>query len=147
MILIMTKYHENLLKDSPLLFVVKFFSFLETKKVLKIQNETFLRITQYQLYKKIVICCGTRYWQVSVPYHLRMITSFLVACLLASEHLSCPRQEVWPKICTNVMSDPWMLFANYGLISQADLPWNSPIFTSKNADANIHESATICSYC
>ena len=48
MILTMTKYHENLLKDSPLslLFVVKFFSFLETKKVLKIQNETFLRNTR-----------------------------------------------------------------------------------------------------
>ena len=49
MILTITKCHENLLRDSPsyLLSVVKFFSFLETKKVLKIPNETFLRITRY----------------------------------------------------------------------------------------------------
>ena len=50
MILTMTKYHENLLRDSPLslLSVVKFLSSLETKKVLKIPNETFLRITRYK---------------------------------------------------------------------------------------------------
>ena len=49
MILTMTKYHENLLRDSllSLLFIVKFFSSLETKMVLKIPNETFLRITRY----------------------------------------------------------------------------------------------------
>ena len=54
MILTMTKYHENLLRDCPtsLLFTVKFLSSLETKKVLKIQNETFLRITRYQ-YKNV----------------------------------------------------------------------------------------------
>ena len=45
----MTKHHENLLRDSPLslLFMVKFFSSLETKMSLKIPNETFLRITLY----------------------------------------------------------------------------------------------------
>ena len=45
----MTKYPENLLRDSPLslLFIVKFFSSLESKTVLKIPNETFLRITLY----------------------------------------------------------------------------------------------------
>ena len=50
MILIMTKYHENLLNDSPLslLSVVKFFSSLETKMIIKIPNETFFRITRYQ---------------------------------------------------------------------------------------------------
>ena len=49
MILTMAKYHENLLRDSPLslLFIVKFFSSLETKMVVKIPNETFLRITRY----------------------------------------------------------------------------------------------------
>ena len=49
MILTMTKYHENLLRDSPLslLFIVKILSSLETKVVLKIPNETFLRITRY----------------------------------------------------------------------------------------------------
>ena len=49
MILTMTKYHENLLRDShlSLLSVVKLFSSLETKQVLKIRNETFLRITRY----------------------------------------------------------------------------------------------------
>ena len=55
MILIMAKYHENLLKVSPLslLFIVKFLSSLETKMVLKIPNETFLRITRYH---------GVLYW-------------------------------------------------------------------------------------
>ena len=40
----MTKYHENLLRDNflSLLSVVKFFSSLETKMVLKIVNETFI---------------------------------------------------------------------------------------------------------
>ena len=49
MIVTMTKYHENMLKDSPLtlLSVVISFTFLETKKVLKIPNETFLKITRY----------------------------------------------------------------------------------------------------
>ena len=51
MILTTTKYHENLLRDSLLylLFMVKFFSSLETKMVLKISNKTFLRITRYLL--------------------------------------------------------------------------------------------------
>ena len=51
MILTMTKYHENLLRDSPLslLSIVKLFSSLETKKVQKVRNETFLRITRYHL--------------------------------------------------------------------------------------------------
>ena len=49
MILTVTKYHENLLRDSPLslLFTVKLLSSLETKMILKIPNETFLRITRY----------------------------------------------------------------------------------------------------
>ena len=46
-ILTMTKYHENLLRDLSLLFIVNSLSFLETKMVLKIPNETFLRITRY----------------------------------------------------------------------------------------------------
>ena len=39
----------NMLRDSPfsLLFILKFFSSLESKMVLKIPNETFLRITRY----------------------------------------------------------------------------------------------------
>ena len=47
MTLTMTKYHENLLRDSPLslLSIVFFYSFLATKMMLKIQNETFKRIT------------------------------------------------------------------------------------------------------
>ena len=50
MILTMAKYYEKSLRDSPLslLSVVIFFSFLETKKVLKIPNKTFLKITRYQ---------------------------------------------------------------------------------------------------
>ena len=49
MILTVTKCHENLLRVSPLssLSIVKFFSSLETKKMLKIPNETFLRNTLY----------------------------------------------------------------------------------------------------
>ena len=49
MILTMAKYHENLLKVSSLsfLFIVKFFSSLKTRMILKTPNETFLRITQY----------------------------------------------------------------------------------------------------
>ena len=44
MILAMTKYHENLLRGSPLslLFMAKIFSSLQTKMVLKIPNETFV---------------------------------------------------------------------------------------------------------
>ena len=51
MILTMTKYHDNLLIDSTLslLFIVKFFSSLETKMILKLANQTFLRITRYLL--------------------------------------------------------------------------------------------------
>ena len=49
MILTITKYHENLLRDSPLslLYIVNFFSSLATKMILKKPNETFLRVTQY----------------------------------------------------------------------------------------------------
>ena len=49
MILTMTKYHENLLRDSPLslLSIVKFSFSLETNMILKIPNETFLKITRY----------------------------------------------------------------------------------------------------
>jgi len=51
MFLTMAKYHENLLKDSTLslLLIVKFFSSLKTKMILKTPNETFLRITRYKL--------------------------------------------------------------------------------------------------
>ena len=51
MILAIVKYHENLLKDSTLawLFIVKFFSSLETKMIVKLAIETFLRITRYLL--------------------------------------------------------------------------------------------------
>ena len=47
--LTMTKYHENLLRDSPLslLSTVKIFSSLESKMILRIPNETFSRITRY----------------------------------------------------------------------------------------------------
>ena len=56
LILTMTKYHGNLLKDSPLslLSMVKIFSSLETKMILKIPNETFLRITLYFLRTLVV---------------------------------------------------------------------------------------------
>jgi len=49
MILTMTNYHENSLRDGPLslLSIIKFFSSLKTKKVLKVPNEPFLRITRY----------------------------------------------------------------------------------------------------
>ena len=51
MILTSTKYHGNLLKDSSwsLLSLVNFFTSLETKKILKIPNRTFLKITRYLL--------------------------------------------------------------------------------------------------
>ena len=49
----MTKYHENLLRDSPLslLSTVKILFFLETHNILKIPNETFLRITRYKYHR------------------------------------------------------------------------------------------------
>ena len=43
MILTMTRYHENLFRDSPLYFL----SSLKTIMILKIPNETILRITRY----------------------------------------------------------------------------------------------------
>ena len=45
MILTVTNYHENMLRDSPLslLSSVKFLSSLETKMILKIANETFFK--------------------------------------------------------------------------------------------------------
>ena len=45
----MFKYHETLLRDSllSLLSIVKFFSSLESKMILKMPNETFLRNTLY----------------------------------------------------------------------------------------------------
>ena len=48
MILTMTKYHENLLRNSALslLSTVKIFSSLETEMILKLPNETFLGITR-----------------------------------------------------------------------------------------------------
>ena len=48
-ILTIAKYHKNLLRDSTLsvLFMVKLFSSLETRMILKTRNETFLRITRY----------------------------------------------------------------------------------------------------
>ena len=50
-VLTMTKFQENLLRDSPLslLFTVKIFSILETKMVLKIPNETFIKITRNEV--------------------------------------------------------------------------------------------------
>merc|ERR1711989_110701 len=70
MILTLTKYHENLFRDSPLslLFMVKFLSSLETKMVLKIPNKTFLRITRYYaLYTRYLhythsITAENHYW-------------------------------------------------------------------------------------
>jgi len=51
MILMMAKYREILLLDSPLssLSVNKLLSSLETKMILITPNETFLRITRYLL--------------------------------------------------------------------------------------------------
>jgi len=50
MILTLNKYHENLLRESilSLPFIVKFLPTLETKMILTIPNETFLRITRYR---------------------------------------------------------------------------------------------------
>ena len=57
MVLMMAKYHEILLLDSPLslLSIMKFFSYLDTTMILKIPNETFLRITRYllQIFQKL----------------------------------------------------------------------------------------------
>ena len=65
MILTMTKYLKNLLKDSPLslLSVVKFSSLSETKKVLKIHNGTCLRITRYSQF----VLCVHRLTKDSLP--------------------------------------------------------------------------------
>ena len=77
MILTSTKYHGNLLRDSPLflLSIVKLFSSLETKKVLKIANETFLRITRYF---RLRMRCTRKYAKIlssliSVVYKYRVI--------------------------------------------------------------------------
>ena len=61
MILTITKSHENMLRDStlPLLSIVKSFSSLESKMILKIPNETFSRITRYFFldhYTNMYIC-------------------------------------------------------------------------------------------
>ena len=58
MILTMTEFHENLLRDSPLslLSIVKLFSSLETKMILQIPNKSFLRITRYSLLRRIQAC-------------------------------------------------------------------------------------------
>ena len=52
MILTMTKYPENWLRDSTLSFlsIVECFSPLESKMILKIPNESFLRITRYNVF-------------------------------------------------------------------------------------------------
>ena len=57
MILTMTKYHENLLREGTLslLSLVKLFSFLETKMIIKSPNETFLRITRYLMDKTSIL--------------------------------------------------------------------------------------------
>ena len=70
MILIMAKYHENLLIDSPLtlLSMVKFFISLETKVVLKMPNETFLRINRY-----IITIFSFYHWYLNT---LKMVTFF-----------------------------------------------------------------------
>ena len=49
MILMMTKYDENLLCDNTLslLSIVKIFSSLETKMIQQVPNKNVLRITQY----------------------------------------------------------------------------------------------------
>ena len=55
----MPKYHENLLRDSALsLFsMVKSFSSVETKMILKMPNKTFLRIAQCQGASSCYIVC------------------------------------------------------------------------------------------
>ena len=77
MILTMTKCHENSLEDSPLslLSLVKSFSFLETNRVLKLPNETFLRITR----------CLLSYEYISSFYIFRANMS----------HLKGFFQEIW----------------------------------------------------
>jgi len=85
MILTMTIYHENLPRDSflSLLFIVKFFSSLQTKMILKKTNENLLRITRY--------LCGTitRRSRIAHKWHVRAGPlnyqhSFLLAHLIAS---------------------------------------------------------------
>ena len=63
MILTMTKYHENLLREGTLslLAIVKLFSFLETKMILQIPEETFLWITRY-LNERISTCSEKEEW-------------------------------------------------------------------------------------
>ena len=71
MILTMTKYHENLLRVSPLslLSMVKFLSSLETNMVLKIPNKTFLRITRYLFKKHPMYALAKAYLTVDSTFH------------------------------------------------------------------------------
>ena len=73
MILTITKYHKNLLRDSPLpsLSIVKFLSSLETKMILKIPNETFLRITRYNYNNSIT----QENERISSLYSVRLVQS------------------------------------------------------------------------
>ena len=76
MTLTMTTYHENLLRDGPLsvLFIVKFFSSLETKMVPKIPNETFIRITQFNHQIKLhTILVWMSRWHESGEIHYMRI--------------------------------------------------------------------------
>ena len=87
MILTMTKHHENLPRDSPLslLSMVEFCSSLETKMILKIPNETFLRITQYQQMDRYALEASASQVVISTPVCLdickkrgRMMRKFYV---------------------------------------------------------------------
>ena len=96
-ILTIAKYHENLLKDSTLslLFIVKFFSFLKTKMILKTPNETFLKITQY--------------FSLNTEAKLKQIV-FLVTTEIeiwtCSPALSTREKDSakWPLICRGIVS-------------------------------------------
>ena len=72
------------MKTLSLLFIVKVFSPLETKKVLKIPNETFLRITRYLCYGRTLGKGGKR----TQKKHERIVSFSLqatVSCFLHSK--------------------------------------------------------------
>ena len=102
MILTMDKYHEDLLRDSPLslLSIVKFFSSLGTKKFLKISNETFLRITRY------LSVCSYQYFSLPHPSHDLSVISFFPQFIdnhiqLPINELNCPLHVCITPVCQN----------------------------------------------
>ena len=107
MILTMAKYHENLLKDSPLslLSVVKCFSSLETKMILKAPNETFLRITRYLF----CLWCNISSWYSMISKETSFFSPCFVKCIyLHSSDRKLHNIDFWERTVRDALPE-WIL--------------------------------------